>query len=99
MSKNGWSSLANVTYAEPMTVQVNLYEAKTHLSQLVDKATAGEDVIIARNGRPLVRLVPVQRAPQRRTPGMLRGKIWMAPDFDETPEELIHLFEGEAGAQ
>lgn len=82
-----------------MTVQVNIYEAKTHLSQLVDQAAAGEDIIIARNGRPVARLCPLPRASQRRTPGTLRGKIQMAPDFDETPDEIIDMFYGEAGTR
>ena len=75
-----------------MSVQVNVYEAKTRLSQLLDQAAQGEDVVIARNGTPVARLVPVQRPAVRRQPGSLRGKIWMAPDFDETPEELVDLF-------
>ena len=74
-----------------MAVQVNLYEAKTRLSQLVDQAAAGEEVIIARNGRPVAKLVPIQRQPVERKPGSLRGKIWMAPDFDEPDEEMIDL--------
>jgi prevent-host-death family protein len=82
-----------------MSVQVNIYEAKTHLSQLVDQAAAGEDIIIARNGRPVARLCPLSRTSQRRTPGTLRGKIRMAPDFDETPDEIIDMFYGEADAQ
>jgi prevent-host-death family protein len=76
-----------------MAVQVNIYEAKTRLSQLVDQAAAGEDVIIARNGRPVARLVPIQRQPERRVPGSLRGKIWMAPDFDETDPGIIEAME------
>jgi prevent-host-death family protein len=74
-----------------MAVQVNIYEAKTRLSQLVDQAAAGEEVIIARNGRPVAKLVPIQRQPVKRVPGSLRGKIWMAPDFDEPDEEMIDL--------
>jgi prevent-host-death family protein len=72
-----------------MGMQVNIYEAKTRLSQLVDQAAAGEDVVIARNGNPVARLVPMQRRPARRVPGSLRGKIWMAPDFDETDPDII----------
>jgi prevent-host-death family protein len=75
-----------------MSVQVNVYEAKTRLSQLLDQAVGGEDVIIARNGTPVARLVPVQRPAIRRQPGSLRGKIWMAPDFDESSDELTELF-------
>ena len=79
-----------------MTVQVNIYEAKTHLFQLVDQAAAGEDVIIARNGRPVARLCPLSRSSRRRSPGTLRGKIWLAPDFEEASAEIADLFYGEA---
>ncbi|HWC81463.1 MAG TPA: type II toxin-antitoxin system Phd/YefM family antitoxin [Pseudonocardiaceae bacterium] len=75
-----------------MTVQVNIYDAKTHLSQLVDQAAAGEEVIIARNGRPIARLCPLPRSSRRRTPGTMRGKIWLAPDFDQTPDEVVDSF-------
>ena len=77
-----------------MGVQVNIYEAKTRLSQLVDQAAAGEEVVIARNGHPVARLVPLQRQPVKRVPGSLRGKIWMAPDFDETDPEIIEAMNG-----
>ncbi|HET9143543.1 type II toxin-antitoxin system Phd/YefM family antitoxin [Actinophytocola sp.] len=72
--------------------QVNIYEAKTRLSQLVDQAAAGEEIIIARNGRPVARLVPLQRQPVNRVPGAWKGKGWIAPDFDDTPQEIIDLF-------
>jgi prevent-host-death family protein len=81
-----------------MGAQVNIYEAKTHLSQLVDRAAAGEDVVIARNGRPVARLVPVEQKPGRRVPGAWRGRVRIAPDFDETPQELIDLCYGEGTA-
>jgi len=71
--------------------QVNVYEAKTRLSQLLDQAVAGEDVVIARNGRPVARLVPVTPAPKRRERGAWKGRVWIADDFDETPQELIDL--------
>lgn len=78
-----------------MGVQVNIYEAKTRLSQLVDQAAAGEEVIIARNGRPVARLVPVQRQPERRVPGGWKGRVWLAPDFDEPDPEMIEaMYEG-----
>lgn len=70
--------------AEPM----NIYEAKTQLSKLVDRAAGGEEIVIARNGRPVARLVPLRRA-ARTGRGSLRGQIWMAPDFDETPQEIL----------
>jgi prevent-host-death family protein len=75
---------------------VNMHQAKSQLSKLVERALRGEDVVLARAGKPLVRLVPVepQQLPPRR-PGMWKGQVWMAPDFDETPEDIIRAFEGE----
>ena len=75
--------------------QVNVYEAKTQLSKLIDRAMAGDDVVIARAGKPMVRLVPVRAATARRTPGSARGTIHMAPDFEELPEEVAAAFRGE----
>ena len=75
--------------------QVNMHEAKAQLSQLVARAEAGEEVVIARAGKPAVRLVPVAPAKkQPRKPGLWKGKGWIAPDFDQTPEWLIDAFEG-----
>lgn len=74
---------------------VNVYEAKTHLSQLIDRALAGEDVVIARNGRPMVRLVPVRVIGKRRKPGAWRGLVRVAEDFDDLPVELAAAFRGE----
>lgn len=75
---------------------VNMHEAKTKLSSLVEEALAGEDVIIARAGTPLVKLVPVHRDTRPRKPGRFKGKIRMASDFDQTPEEVMAAFEGNA---
>jgi prevent-host-death family protein len=72
--------------------QVNVYDAKTRLSQLLDQALAGEDVIIARNGKPVVQLVPVQRKPVQRQPGAWKDKGWIADDFDDTPDEVTESF-------
>lgn len=80
-----------------MSEQVNVYEAKTRLSQLLEKAAAGDEVVIARNGKPMARLVPFQRGSRTSTFGALRGQIWMAPDFDETPEEILEDFYGDPG--
>jgi prevent-host-death family protein len=74
-----------------MTRTVGVREAKARLSELIDTVLRGEEVVISRHGTEVVRLVPVTR---RRRPGSLRGRIHMAPDFDETPEELIDAFEG-----
>ncbi len=67
---------------------VNLYEAKTHLSGLVEAASRGEDIAIARNGKPLVRLVSIK--PRRRSDnfGIDRGLVSMSPDFEETPADF-----------
>ena len=68
--------------------QVNVAEAKSHLSDLLRKALRGEEVVIARDGKPLVRLVPVDRPSLARQPGSARGEVWIAPDFDETPGDF-----------
>jgi prevent-host-death family protein len=73
----------------------NIHEAKTHLSRLVDKALAGEDVQIARSGMPLVRLVPIQLDSEPRRGGQLQGKLWIADDFDAPDAEIEQLFDGE----
>jgi prevent-host-death family protein len=76
-----------------VTETVNMHQAKTSLSRLVQRALAGEDVVIARNGEPLVRLVPVPKERERRVPGRSKGKIWIGPDFEFTNEEIKELFE------
>lgn len=68
-----------------MTIE-NIYQAKTHLSRLVDEVLEGKDVVIARSGRPLVRLIPYEPKPEGLTYGLLKGKIWMAEDFDDSEE-------------
>ncbi|MGH7065417.1 MAG: type II toxin-antitoxin system Phd/YefM family antitoxin [Stellaceae bacterium] len=76
-----------------MTEIVNMHQAKTSLSRLVARALAGEEVVIARNGEPLVRLVPVAKEREPRVPGRGKGKIWIGPDFEFTDEEITELFE------
>ena len=78
-----------------MSESVNVYEAKTHLSQLLDRAAAGEEIIIARAGRPVARLVALAEPSPRRLPGAWRGKVSIAPDFDELPAEIEAAFRGE----
>ncbi len=79
-----------------MSIQVNVLEAKTQLSRLLDRAEAGEDVIIARAGHPVVRLVPIATvaldAP--RALGALKGKGWIADDFDAPLDEDFLLAPG-----
>lgn len=76
-----------------VATQVNVHEAKSRLSQLLAQVEAGEEVVIARNGSPIARLVSVQRDRGRRTPGAWRGKATMAEDFDQPDEELTALME------
>ena len=77
-------------------VVVNLYEAKARLSNLVDRAAAGEQIIIAKAGKPMARLVPLDRPRPPRKPGGGKGKIWIADDFDDPlPEEIMAAFRGE----
>lgn len=76
----------------------NLYEAKTGLSQLVDRAAAGEEVVIAKAGKPLARLVPYERPRLPRVPGGWEGRVFMADDFDAPlPEEILRGFTGAPG--
>ena len=76
---------------------INIHEAKTHLSRLVDEVSAGEELTIAKAGKPLARLVPIKPAKRVRKPGFLKGKMRIANDFDAPlPSELIDAFEGKA---
>ncbi|HXM70963.1 MAG TPA: type II toxin-antitoxin system prevent-host-death family antitoxin [Thermoanaerobaculia bacterium] len=72
----------------------NVHDAKTHLSRLLERVAQGEEVIIAKSGRPVAKLVPVAAEPRR--PGRLKGRIRLGPDFDEPlPEEVLAVFRGE----
>jgi prevent-host-death family protein len=75
---------------------VNIYEAKTQLSKLVDLASSGTDVVIARAGKPVARLTSLKEEKRRLTGlGALKGKGWIAEDFDAPlPDDLLALFEG-----
>lgn len=66
-----------------------MHEAKTQLSKLVDRAERGYEVVIARNGKPVVRLVPVTPPSGRRPIGRDKGRIWMSSDFDEPLPESV----------
>ena len=77
---------------------VNIHEAKTHLSRLAEEAARGEPFIIAKAGKPLVKVVPLDTPPARpqRRFGFLKGQIQVPPDFDRMYEdEIVRLFEGE----
>ncbi len=72
---------------------VNLHAAKTHLSRLVDDAANGEEIVIARAGKPMVRLVPVARQRKRPGFGAGKGKAWISDDFDAPlPDDLLKAF-------
>jgi len=75
----------------------NIHEAKTHFSKLVERAAAGEEIIIGKAGKPVARLVPYKapRTLPKRKLGAWKGKVWMAPDFDTLPPEVIAAFNGE----
>jgi prevent-host-death family protein len=72
----------------------NLYEAKTSLSRLVDRAAQGEEIILAKAGKPLAKLVPFHRSPGPRQPGGWEGRVRIAEDFDDPlPPEIQAAFE------
>jgi prevent-host-death family protein len=75
-------------------MEVNIHEAKTHLSRLLQRVAAGEEVTIARSGVPVARLVAVE--PQKKRPlGFARGEVWVADDFDAPlPDDLLAAFYG-----
>jgi prevent-host-death family protein len=74
---------------------VNIHAAKTHFSRLVERAARGEEILIARAGKPLARLGPLAGAGRRRRPGLLKGKIRIRADFNAPlPEDVLRRFEG-----
>ncbi len=76
-----------------MAKQYNLYEAKTQLSRLVEEAANGAEIVIAKAGTPMARLVPIEAV--ARQPGRLKGQVWIAEDFDEPlPDDVLAAFEG-----
>jgi prevent-host-death family protein len=80
---------------------VNIHQAKTHFSRLVERAEAGEEIIIARSGKPVARLVPIGQPTARRTFGQMRGLISVSDDFDAPlPDDLLAAFhDGTVGPQ
>ena len=71
-----------------MATQVNIHEAKTHLSRLLERVQAGEDITIAKAGKPIARLTAIHGQPKRRVPGMDKGKVIIHPDFDDPLPEF-----------
>lgn len=77
-----------------MTIQVNIHEAKTHLSKLLERVMLGEEIIIAKSGNPIARLTAYEKSLKTRVPGTAQGFITIAPDFDAPlPEEILDGFE------
>jgi antitoxin (DNA-binding transcriptional repressor) of toxin-antitoxin stability system len=74
-----------------MTIQVNIHEAKTHLSELLQRVINGEEVIIAKAGKPVARLARIQPEPLPRAPGSDAGQVAIAPDFDAPLAEFEEL--------
>lgn len=73
---------------------VKVHEAKTHLSRLLERVEKGEEITITRGKQPVAKLVPIASTPRR--PGLLKGKIWIAKDFDAPlPAEVLAAFRGE----
>ena len=92
----GLSPSARARRPRQVRETVSLYEAKTHLSRLVDRASAGEEIIIAKSGRPRARLVPMEEARPLRVPGKGRGRWNLGKCFDEPlPDAILADFEGE----
>ncbi|CUS05123.2 Prevent-host-death family protein [Candidatus Promineifilum breve] len=75
----------------------NISEAKASLSKLIEKALHGEEVIIGKAGKPVVKIVPfeIDTSPRQLGVGNWRGKLWIADDFDELPDDLLRQFTGE----
>jgi prevent-host-death family protein len=71
--------------------KVNIHEAKTHLSRLIEDVASGNEVLIAKGGRPMARLVPLGRDDMPRRPGLLKGKLRIADDFERSFDALTPL--------
>lgn len=71
---------------------VNIHEAKTNLSKLIAQVLEGEDIVIAKAGKPVAKIIHYEEKLEPRKMGLLKGQIWMSDDFDEEDEELNKLF-------
>jgi prevent-host-death family protein len=76
------------THHGVMTTTVNIHEAKTHLSRLLERVRRGERIIIAKAGKPVAVLQAIDEKPRRRVPGMDRGRVIIHPDFDDPIPEF-----------
>ncbi|MEA2742356.1 MAG: hypothetical protein QOG25_727 [Acetobacteraceae bacterium] len=80
-----------------MTQFVSLYDAKTHLSALVDRAAAGEEIVIAKHGVPCARLTPIEQRGEPRKPANVMRIEYIAPDFDDPDPRIEQMFGGDPG--
>lgn len=81
----------------PGITSFNLYEAKARLSELVERAAGGEEIVIAKHGTPRARLLPLRTEYTPRTPGGWGSALWVAEDFDEPlPDAIRRFFQGDA---
>lgn len=70
----------------------NISEAKSELSALVAMVQKGDEVILSKSGKPVAKIVPYNGAAQSRVPGSMEGEIWIAPDFDQLPDDMAEAF-------
>lgn len=78
-----------------MTTTVDIHQAKTHFSKLIERVRLGEEIIIAKAGEPVARLMPEARPGKRRELETAKGQIWISEDFDDPlPDDLLDMFEG-----
>jgi prevent-host-death family protein len=75
-------------------ISVNIHEAKTHLSRLLERVAAGEEILISKGGKPMAKLTPLAKPQTNRVPGLDKGMIQIPDDFDAPlPDDLLELFE------
>lgn len=73
---------------------INIHQAKTQLSKLLEQVLAGEEIVIAKAGKPIAKLVTFKEDMQPRQPGLWKGKVWVPDDFDDESDEINELFYG-----
>jgi len=79
---------------------INIHQAKTQFSRLIERVNAGEEIVITRAGRPVARLVPATASAAPRRLGLMKGRIRVSKDFDAPlPDDLLDAFEGKAGSR
>jgi prevent-host-death family protein len=92
----GNNRIQTTSGGKKMTPSVNIHKAKTHFSKLLTRVQSGEEIVIAKAGRPIAKLIPIQTERKPRQPGTAKGKIWIASDFNTPlPEDILKSFEGE----